>query len=237
MRIATPFLLVCLALLWAGDRSSSTSTTAVAGNVPDGMYTIIGESSGRCVEVGNNSCAAGFGVQIFDCDKTEASNNQKFNVTGDGAGNYTISPVHSDLCLEVAGEKIADRTPIIQSECVAGKVSQKWSMSQYGANLEIRDVGNNRCLDVLRKGTGNYAPINLQTCSNGSNQRWRLKPATLNTEQGTICRASPSHPEYECSGVNDQQKQINLGKTLTRARCEDVCKINRMVSCRWAGTK
>jgi len=206
-----------------------------SGNIPDGMYTIIAEASHRCLEVGNNSCALGFGLQIFDCDRTEASNNQKFNVKSDPAGNYTVSPVHSDLCLEVAAEKFADRTPVIQAECVPGKVSQKWSMSQYGVNLEIRDVQSNRCLDIMRKQTGNYSPINLQSCSNGTNQRWRLKQTTINTDQGVICRASPSHPEYDCAGMNDQQKPVHLGKTLTKARCEDVCKINHMVSCRWEG--
>jgi hypothetical protein len=207
------------------------------GNIADGTYTITGESSHRCLEVGNNSCASGFGVQIFDCDRSEVSNNQKFNITSDGSGNYTISAAHSDLCLEVAAEKFGDHTPIIQTECVAGKISQKWAMSQYGVNLEIRDVQNNRCLDIMRKQTGNYSPVNLQPCSNGTNQRWRLKPATINTDQGIICRASPTHPEFDCEGMNDQQKQVHLGKTLTKGRCEDVCKLNRMASCHWAGSQ
>lgn len=234
-KVLTILSALCFALgVWATGGSHSSATIKPApGNIADGMYTIIGESSRRCLEVGNNSCATGFGLEIFDCDKTEASNNQKFNVMSDGSGNYTISPVHSDLCLEVADEKLFERTPIIQSECVPGKASQKWSMSQYGVNLEIREAGNNRCLDILRKGTGNFAPINLQACSNGTNQRWRLKPTTINTETGIICRSSPAHPERDCDGINDQQKQVHLGKTLTRARCEDVCKLNRMVSCTW----
>jgi hypothetical protein len=223
--------------LIASKPARNVYVAPAAGNVPDGLYTITGESSHRCLEVGNNSCAAGFGVQIFDCDRNEISNNQKFNVTSDGSGNYTISPAHSDLCLEVSAEKFGDRTPIIQAECAAGKISQKWAMSQYGVNLEIRDVQNNRCLDIMRKQTGNYSPVNLQPCSNGTNQRWRLKQTTINTEQGIVCRASASHPEFDCEGTNDQQKQVHLGKTLTRSRCEDLCKVNRMVSCRWAGAK
>src|SRR5262252_1473597 len=114
------------ALLCAGGRTRSVARdTLLPGNIADGMYTIVGEASHRCLEIPNNSCSSGAALQIFDCDKTEASNNQKFNVVSDGSGNYTISPVHSDLCLEVAAEKFADRTPIIQSECVSGKVSQK----------------------------------------------------------------------------------------------------------------
>jgi hypothetical protein len=227
-----------LLMLWAGRPTHSTAIIAAnPGNIADGMYTIVGEASKRCLEVPNNSCASALPLQTFDCDRTDASNNQKFNVVSDGTGNYTISPVHSDLCLEVAADKYRDHIPVIQAECVPGKASQKWSMSQYGVNLEIRDVQSNHCLDIERKATGNYSPVNLQACSNGTNQRWRLKKATINLETGVICRSSPAHPERECTGVNDQQKSVNLGKTLTKVRCEDVCKVNRMASCQWGGGK
>ena len=152
-------------------------------------------------------------------------------------GMYTVVGEASHRCLEVATEKIGDRTPVLQSECSPGKASQKWSMTQYGVNLEIREAQSSRCLDILRKGTGNYAPIFLQSCNDGPNQRWRLKPATLNNDQGIICRASPAHPPQDCAGVNDQQKPVALGKTLTKARCEDVCRVNKLISCHWEGSK
>jgi hypothetical protein len=176
-------------------------------------------------------------LQIFDCDKSEVSNNQKFNVVSDGSGNYTISPVHSDLCLEVSTEKVVDRTAVVQAECVAGKVSQKWSMNQFGVNLAIRDVASNRCLDIMRKGKDNFAPIFLGDCNDGPNQRWRLSKTTVNVDQGVICRDSPAHPARTCTGVNDQQKEVALGKTTTKARCDEACRVNKMVSCRWEGMK
>jgi Ricin-type beta-trefoil lectin domain len=216
--------------------SAGALSASAPGNIADGMYAIVGEASHRCLEVPNSSCATGMGLQTFDCDRTDASNNQKFVVAGDGAGNYTISPAHSDLCLEVSTQKVAGRTAVLQNECT-GKPSQKWAMNQFGVNLEIRDVESGRCLDILRKGTGNFAPIFLQTCADGPNQRWRLNKTTLNIDQGIICRDSPQHPARDCSGVNDQQKEVALGKTMTKGRCEEVCKINKMISCRWAGTK
>src|SRR6185436_12130937 len=216
---------------------STSSTVSSPGNIADGMYTMVGEASHRCLEIPSNSCAAVTPLQLFDCDKSEVSNNQKFNVTSDGSGNYTISPVHSDLCLEVSAEKIADRTAVVQGACVTGKINQKWSMNQFGVNLEIRDVGSNRCLDIMRKGTGNFAPIFLQSCNNGPNQRWRLNKTTLNVDQGVICRESPAHPARACWGVNDQQKEVSLGKTMTRARCDEACRATRMVSCSWEGMK
>ena len=217
--------------------NSHAGIRSLPGNIADGMYTIVGEASHRCLEIPNSSCALATALQIFDCDKTEAGNNQKFNVLSDAAGNYTISPAHSDLCLEVSAEQNRDRIPVVQSECAAGKISQKWAMSQYGVNLEIRDVGNNRCLDIMRKGTGNFAPIFLQSCNNGPNQRWRLNKTTINVDQGVICRASSTHQAYDCSGTNDQQRQTALGKTLTKARCDEACRVNKMVSCRWEGMK
>ena len=215
----------------------SASSIVTPGNIADGMYTIMGEASHRCLEIASNSCAAVTPLQIFDCDKSEVSNNQKFNVASDGSGNYTISPAHSDLCLEVSTEKVIDRTAVVQTECVAGKVSQKWSMNQFGVNLEIRDVGSNRCLDIMRNGTGNFAPIFLRSCNNGPNQRWRLSKTTLNVDQGIVCRDTSAHPARACTGINDQQKEVALGKTTTRARCDDACRVNKMTSCRWEAMK
>ena len=232
--LSLSFLLV----LWANGRTHpSPFTNPSAGNIPEGMYTIVGEASKRCLDVPNSSCGAGIGLQTFDCDSTEASNNQKFNIVSDGSSNYTIRPVHSDLCLEVMAEDDLGRIPVQQSVCVPGKTSQTWAMSQYGNNLEIRDVGNNKCLDIMRKAKGNYGAIYQHQCANGTNQRWRLRKTTLNVEKGVICQASPAHPEHNCSGVNDQQKQVHLGKTLTKGRCEEVCAVSKMVSCRWEGSQ
>ena len=121
MLFALPFLLV----LWANAGSRSSTTTAVSiGNIPDGMYTIVGESSHRCVEVPNSSCRDKVGLQIFDCDPADASNNQKFNVVADGAGNYTISPANSDLCLEVFDPQDGTRILVQQNVCSPGKVTE-----------------------------------------------------------------------------------------------------------------
>jgi hypothetical protein len=175
-------------------------------------------------------------LQIFDCDPADASNNQKFNVVADGSGYYTISAAHSDLCLEVFPDQDSDRTPIQQNTCTPDKISQKWAMAQYGVNLQIRSVAKNQCMDIMGRATGNYGQVNLHPCGNGTNQRWRLQKKTLNGN-GVICRASPSHPEYECYGLNDKQSRVYLGKTLTKAKCEQACNATRMVTCQWEGSK
>ena len=231
------FALSLLLVVWANARTHSSPVAGPSpGNIAEGMYTIVNWADHRCLEIPNSSCANGVGLQTFDCDKSGTSNNQKFNVVSDGAGNYTITPAHSDLCLEVP-EKLADRTPALQNVCTPGKISQKWSMTQTGDNLEIRDVQNNRCLDVWNKLKMNYTPVTPQRCNNGTNQRWTLHKTTLNNDTGIICKDSPNHPARDCSGVNDQQKQIYLGKTLTKSRCEDSCKASNLSGCKWDASR
>lgn len=233
------FALSFLLVLWANAKTHSSPMAkafaeSAPGNIPEGTYTIVGWANHRCLEIPASSCASGAGLQTFDCDPAEASNNQKFDVVSDGTGNYTIHPAHSDLCLEVpAGH--TDRTPMQQTVCAPGKVSQKWAMTQTGDNLEIRDVENNQCLEVWNKLKGNFTPVILERCNNGTNQRWTLHKTKLNTDTGIICNASPSHPAYECSGVNGQQQPVHLGKTLTKSRCEEACSASKMVSCKWEG--
>jgi Ricin-type beta-trefoil lectin domain len=229
------FALSCLLVLWANGKTRSTTISiAPPGNIPDGMYMIVGAGSGRCLDIPNSACGNDARLQTYACDTTDASNSQKFNVVADGSGYYTITPAHSDLCLEVAGDPDSAKAPIQQNACSPGKISQKWSMNQYGDNLEIRAVGTNQCMDVMRADRGNYGQVNQHPCSNGTNQRWKLYPKTLN-RNGVICRASPSHPEFDCHGSDANQKQVYLGKTLTKARCEEACKASNMVGCQWEG--
>jgi Ricin-type beta-trefoil lectin domain len=235
-KVTTSLLaVVFLTALWADGRTVFNQLPQrPPGNIPDGLYSIVGEASHRCLAVPNSSCRNEIGIQTFECDGSGASNDQKFNILADGSGYYTITAAHSDLCLEVNPEQFAGRNSLQQNECSPGKVNQKWIMSQYGVNLEIRSAVNNQCLDIMGKAKGNFGVINLHDCSNGPNQRWRLTKATFNLK-GEICRESPSHPAHECYGTNDKQTQVYLGKTLTKRQCEEACQASKVSSCRWDG--
>ncbi len=233
------FALSFLLVLWAnGKTHSSPIAKPPAGNVPDGMYMIVGSGfgNGRCLVIPNSACGYESPLQTFACDATDADNSQKFNIVADGSGLYTITPAHSDLCLEVAGDPDSAQAPIQQNVCSPGKVSQQWTMNQYGGNLEIRTARANHCMEVMRAEKGILGQVSIRPCNSGINQRWKLTAKTLN-RNGVICRASPSHPAYNCYGSNENQKQVNLGKTLTKARCEEACQTSKMTGCRWEGSQ
>jgi len=116
------------------------------------------------------------------------------------------------------------------------RLASKWTMNQYGGNLEIRTARADRCMEVMRADKGIYGEVKQRPCNSSINQRWKLYAKTLNRD-GVICRASPSHPDYNCYGSNENQKQVYLGKTLTKARCEEACKATNMVSCKWEGSQ
>ena len=236
MKKTTTIALFFLLALWINGKTHSRPIIRpAAGNIADGMYTIMGVGSGRCLDIPNGSCREGAPLQIFDCDQTAATNSQKFNVVADGSGNYTISPAHSDLCLEVSGDQDSSQPAIQQNACSPGKISQKWAMSQYGDNLEIRTAGGNQCMEVMHAFKKNFAQVTQHSCNNATSQRWKLSLKTLN-ENGVICRSSAAHPERECYGLDGKQTKTFLGKTLTKARCEEACAASKMVSCQWEGS-
>jgi hypothetical protein len=226
------FALSFMLVLWANGK---THSSPIPKAIPDGMYMIKGVGSGRCLDIPNSACRYESPLQTFACDTTDASNSQKFNILADGSGYYTITAAHSDLCLEV-GDQNSGQTPIQQNACVPGKITQKWAMDQYGDNLEIRAASTKQCMDVMRADRKDYGTVNQHLCNNGTNQRWQLLPKTFN-RNGVVCRASPSHPELNCYGLNEKQSRIYLGKTLTKARCEEACQASKMVSCQWEGSQ
>lgn len=231
------FALSFMLVLWTnGKTHNSPIAKASAGNTPDGMYMIVSMGNGRCLDIPNSACGHESPLQTFACDTTDASNSQKFNVVADKSGYYTISPAHSDLCLEVLGDPNSARAPIQQNPCSPGKTSQQWTMNQYGGNLEIRTARADRCVEVMRAEKEAYGELYVRPCKVGANQRFKLSAKTFN-RSGVICRASLSHPEYNCHGLNENQKQVNLGKTLTKARCEEACKASKMAGCQWQGVQ
>jgi len=105
-------------------------------------------------------------LQTFDCDPADVSNNQKFNIISDGSGNYTISPVHSDLCLEVVVDSESGITRSYKTRAVRVRPVRSGPCPSYGDNLEIRAVQNNQCMDVVDRNKKNYAQISVHACVN-----------------------------------------------------------------------
>ncbi len=80
---------------------------------------LVGQQSGRCLDVANVSQANGAKVQIWDCN---GQSNQQWRFNGDG----TITSVSSGQCLDVTGAATANGTAVEIWPCNGGQ-NQKWS--------------------------------------------------------------------------------------------------------------
>jgi poly(3-hydroxybutyrate) depolymerase len=125
--------------------------------------TIVGQQSGRCVDVPNSSTANGTQVQLWDC---HGGTNQRWT--------YTASrqlTVFGSKCLDASGQGTSNGTAAIIWDC-NGQANQQWNVN---ANGTITGVQSGLCLDASGQATANGTRIQLWTCHGGTNQQWTLR--------------------------------------------------------------
>ena len=125
--------------------------------------TIVGQQSGRCVDVPNSTTANGTQVQLWDCG---GNANQRWTYT---AGRQLT--VYGNKCLDANGQGTSNGTAAIIWDC-NGQANQQWNIN---ANGTITGVQSGLCLDASALGTANGTRIQLWTCHGGTNQQWNLR--------------------------------------------------------------
>jgi len=125
--------------------------------------TIVGQQSGRCVDVPNSSTANGTQVQLWDC---HGGTNQRWTYT---AGRQLT--VFGSKCLDASGQGTSNGTAAIIWDC-NGQANQQWNVN---ANGTITGVQSGLCLDASGQATANGTRIQLWACHGGTNQQWTLR--------------------------------------------------------------
>ncbi len=154
---------------WVGQtglavNAFSYSTTGSGGG--GGGQKIVGQGSGRCLDVQAGGTADGTAVQLYDCNGTGA---QQWSYTG---GAF-VNP-QSGKCLDVAGGATGNGTAVRLWSC-NGTGAQQW---QRNGNGTITNPQSGRCLDAVGQGTGNGTAIQIYDCYGGggtqANQVWSV---------------------------------------------------------------
>ncbi|MBP1780280.1 MULTISPECIES: endo-1,4-beta-xylanase [Micromonospora] len=123
-----------------------------------GASRIVGNQSGRCIDVPNSSQSNGTRVQLYDC---HGQTNQRWT--------YTSSrqlTVYGSMCLDAAG---SGNGSAVQIYSCNGQTNQQWNVNSNGT---ITGVQSGRCLDVW--GTGNGQQVQIYDCNGQANQRFQL---------------------------------------------------------------
>ncbi|MHC5905496.1 ricin-type beta-trefoil lectin domain protein [Streptomyces sp. S6] len=124
-----------------------------------GTGRIVGQQSGRCVDIGGSSTANGTQAQLWDCN---GGTNQQWTYS---TGKQLM--VYGNKCLGV-GSAAANGTPAAIFDCT-GQPDQQWNVNADGT---ITAAQSGLCLDASGQGSANGTKIQVWSCSGGTNQRW-----------------------------------------------------------------
>jgi len=151
---------------WQGGEGlavNSFSADVVAGT-NSGGGTLVGQGSGRCLDIAELGTADGSPVQLWDCG---TGWNQKWS----RAGSQYKNP-QTGKCLDVAGGSTANGAAVQLWSC-NGTGAQNW---QSNADGTITNPPSGRCLDAA--GAGNGARLQIWDCAGGApqpNQVWSAR--------------------------------------------------------------
>ncbi|MEV6693666.1 ricin-type beta-trefoil lectin domain protein [Micromonospora sp. NPDC051196] len=121
---------------------------------------IVGNQSGRCLDVPGYSTANGTQLQLWDC---HGGTNQQWTYTSGRA-----LTVYGNKCLDAEGYGTSPGTRVTIYDCHGG-TNQQWNVN---ANGTITGVQSGLCLDANGGGSANGTRLVLWTCNGQANQQW-----------------------------------------------------------------
>ncbi|MFE9426442.1 RICIN domain-containing protein [Kitasatospora sp. NPDC006697] len=130
---------------------------------PGGNQEIVGQASGRCVDINDASRTNGTQAQLWDCN---GGSNQRWTAT---ASKQLM--VYGSKCLDASGQGTANGTAVVIWDC-NGQANQQWNVN---ANGTITGAQSGLCLDATGNGTANGTKLQLWACSGSGNQSWSLR--------------------------------------------------------------
>ena len=142
--------------------TSSPPTTPPPSGQPTNQE-IVGQQSGRCIDINQASTSNGTQAQLWDCN---GRTNQRWT--------YTASKqlmVYGNKCLDASGQGTVNGTAAVIWDC-NGQANQQWNLN---ANGTITGVQSGLCLDATGVATANGTKIQLWGCSGGANQQWSFR--------------------------------------------------------------
>ncbi|MFI0898949.1 ricin-type beta-trefoil lectin domain protein [Streptomyces sp. NPDC020983] len=143
--------------------TSQPPTSQPPTSQPAGNQQLVGQQSGRCVDISNSTTANGTQAQLWDCN---GGSNQRWTYT---AGKQLM--VYGSKCLDASGQGTANGTAAVIWDC-NGQANQQWNINSNGT---ITGVQSGLCLDASGQGTANGTKIQLWSCTGGANQQWSLR--------------------------------------------------------------
>jgi hypothetical protein len=130
--------------------------------VPVTGQTIVGQASGKCLDITGNGTVNTTPVQLWTC-------NHNWNQAWTASGGALVNPF-SGKCLDVSSAGTANGTAVQLWDC-NGTAAQQWKVNAGGT---IVNTNSGKCLDAVNLGTANGTRLQIWTCGSGTNQHWTM---------------------------------------------------------------
>lgn len=129
---------------------------------------IVGQQSGKCVDVQQPNTQPGANIDLYACNGNPWQSWQFNNLNN---GYFTVVSQNSGLCLDVSAASKATGANVDQWTCNGG-TNQAWSWRANGNYHTLVNQNSGLCLDVSGNGTADNTNIDQWTCNGGANQNW-----------------------------------------------------------------
>lgn len=123
---------------------------------------IVGQGSGRCADVFNNTITNGTQAELWDCG---GGRNQSWTYT-----TRKEFVVYGDKCLDAYNAGTTNGTQVVIWDC-NGQTNQQWNVNTNGT---VSNVNAGLCLDASNAATTNGTKLILWSCGTAANQKWTL---------------------------------------------------------------
>jgi len=187
---------LCLDVAGGGDKPGTNVDVETCTNTPNQAWTLNLKSGNiyyfqpqtggnMCLDVDGANATPGTNVFEWPCNY---NTNEQWQITPAGPDTYYIIVVFSEECLDVAGGGTVSGTNVDQWNCT-GKTNQQWIILPFtqtpspfaNGNYTITSVASGLCLDVPGGGTVAGTNVDIEICTQTSNQVWYLNIQSGNT--------------------------------------------------------
>ncbi|GAA0586425.1 hypothetical protein HPO96_11110 [Kribbella sandramycini] len=159
-------------------------------------YDLVSKNSNKCLNVEFASTADDARYIQYGCLPVDL--NARFRLTPiAGTDQFSVRPMHSMKCADVADVGLEDGQQLLQWPCGSGSgeptANQQLTVeyiegTSYDTVVQLRFAHSKKCATVYPDGDktvfDDYAPIKQQTCGQLTTQQWTLRPSYNQTQLG-----------------------------------------------------
>lgn len=213
------------------QQSKVASTTKHKTSLAEGTYMIVtAKSTKRVLDVAGGSKANGANVLLWDWHGAAW---QKWKVSYDSEGYYTIKNVHTGKVLDVAGLNARSGANVLSWQEKATKnANQRWVLEKSGAGYILKSALNQSlALDCTGNSAANGTNIEIWKANGQPNQRFIF--VNLNPD---VARGKTLEDGIYTMGVSNKPTQLVevQGKSIRNDANVDLYASNKGMNQRWS---